>query len=177
VRIPVVLAAGAEKTYLDAELLEFLFGPSQFLVDIACGHERTIGVVPLLQRSPPRLRSRAKGFLYHISRRFKTGALMAPGMCPRLNSIGLRGSMTTGALFDCIRRSSSLACMQLSKSTPRTARQPATRSFRPGGSSSWPGPRQTEPPPRPQRSGAREECGLSAPRASLRSSPPSPCSC
>jgi hypothetical protein len=45
VGIPVVTALRAEKGVLDADLLVFLSNPAQFLVDIAGGHQGTIGVV------------------------------------------------------------------------------------------------------------------------------------
>ena len=48
VRVPVVLAAGAEKGVLDANLLVFLAGPTQFLVDVASRYQGTIGVVHLV---------------------------------------------------------------------------------------------------------------------------------
>ncbi len=47
VRVPVVLADGAQEAVLDADLLVLLPGPPQFLVHIAGGHEGTIGVVHL----------------------------------------------------------------------------------------------------------------------------------
>ena len=45
VRVPVVFAARAEKSVLDADLLELLSSSTQFLVDIAGGHKGAIGVV------------------------------------------------------------------------------------------------------------------------------------
>ena len=63
VRVPVVLADGAEKGVLDADLLELLPGPPQLLVDVAGGHEGTIGVVHLF----PIQRYRAE-FLFSLSR-------------------------------------------------------------------------------------------------------------
>ena len=50
VRVPVVLPAGPEEGVLDADLLVFLPGPAQFLVDIAGRDQRTIGVVHLVPR-------------------------------------------------------------------------------------------------------------------------------
>ena len=47
VRIPVVLADGAQEGVLHADLLVLLPGPAQLLVNIAGGHEGTIGVVHL----------------------------------------------------------------------------------------------------------------------------------
>jgi len=44
VRIPVVPADGAKIFVLDTELFVFLPGPAQFLVDVAGGHQRAIGV-------------------------------------------------------------------------------------------------------------------------------------
>ena len=46
-RIPVVLRAGAEVQVIHADLLELRSGPAQFLVHIAGGDERAIGVVHL----------------------------------------------------------------------------------------------------------------------------------
>ena len=48
VRVPVVLGAGAEVEVVDAELLVLFLGPAQFLVDVAGGHQRAIGVVHLV---------------------------------------------------------------------------------------------------------------------------------
>ena len=47
VRVPVVLAGGAQVRVLDADLLVLLLGPAQFLVHVAGGHQRTVGVVHL----------------------------------------------------------------------------------------------------------------------------------
>jgi hypothetical protein len=58
-RVPVVLAAGAKKSVLDVDFFELFSGPTQFLVDIACGHEGTIGVVHLF----PIQRYRAEFFI------------------------------------------------------------------------------------------------------------------
>ena len=47
VRVPVVLGAGAKVAVLDADFLVLLFGPTQFLVNVAGGDQGTIGVVDL----------------------------------------------------------------------------------------------------------------------------------
>ena len=48
VRIPVVPALGAKEGVLDADLLVFLTGPTEFLIDIAGRDEGAIGVVNFL---------------------------------------------------------------------------------------------------------------------------------
>ena len=48
VRVPVVLTYRAQEGVLDADLLVLLAGPAQLLIDVARGHERTVGVVHLV---------------------------------------------------------------------------------------------------------------------------------